>query len=82
MKFKKYPENKPTKSGDYLVKQEFIIGFEPYYVFQTIEWSNQYQAWNAHDDYEWEEQTVEDALEHAFTDVVGWCEIIDEGYEE
>lgn len=82
MKFKKYPENAPTKSADYLVKQEFLIGIESHYMFQVIEWSNQYQAWSAHDDYEWEEQTAEDALYHAITDVVGWCEIIDEGYEE
>lgn len=78
MKFKSYPKNKPTRSGNYLVKIEFILGDGFGYHYQVIEWSNKHQAWNA-SDFVSEDC---DPLAHAFDDVVGWCEIIDDGYEE
>lgn len=78
MKFKSYPKNKPTRSGNYLVKAEFILGDGFGYNYQVIEWSNKYQAWNSSDVL----SEDSDPLEYAFDDVVGWTEIDDEGYED
>lgn len=77
MKFKKYPENKPTKSEKYIVKYEFLLGDEIAFNYTDCHYSVKHDMWNAFDNLSYEEQ-----FETQFDAVVGYCEILDEGYED
>lgn len=70
MKWNKYPENKPQKSGKYIVTTASeICGTSYRWVHYEMPWSSLYEAWNATDkDYN---------PDYALTNIVAWAEMPD-----